>query len=130
MSKILYYPALYKHFKGEVYCTKFISRPAPTTRLYLQFDKINFDESIWARHTETNKVIKIFKLNGVYYHQTELDNQPLVIYNCVNNMEKSEVYARPIHMFLSKVDKIKYPDCEQEYRFEQFNDAYAYVMED
>ena len=29
-----------------------------------------------------------------------------------------ELYIRPMDMFLSKVDKEKYPDVKQEYRFE------------
>ena len=29
------------------------------------------------------------------------------------------IWARPIDMFLSKVDKEKYPDVKQEYRFEK-----------
>ena len=29
-----------------------------------------------------------------------------------------ELYIRPMDMFLSKVDKEKYPNVEQEYRFE------------
>lgn len=31
---------------------------------------------------------------------------------------KNELYIRPYDMFLSKVDKEKYPDVKQEYRFE------------
>lgn len=50
-----------------------------------------------ANHTETNEL--------------------LVIYQDLN--DESKVWARPIEMFLSKVDKEKYPNCLQEYRFER-----------
>jgi len=33
----------------------------------------------------------------------------------------AELYIRPYDMFLSKVDKEKYPEVEQEYRFELVN---------
>lgn len=39
----------------------------------------------------------------------------LVIY--VNQADQQS-YARPIDMFASKVDKEKYPEVDQEYRFE------------
>jgi len=30
---------------------------------------------------------------------------------------ENELYIRPLDMFLSKVDKVKYPDVKAEYRF-------------
>ena len=43
----------------------------------------------------------------------------MVIYK---SFEKpSLVWARPLTMFLSKVDKEKYPNVEQEYRFEELS---------
>ena len=30
-----------------------------------------------------------------------------------------DIWIRPLKMFMSKVDKNKYPDCKQEYRFEK-----------
>lgn len=41
----------------------------------------------------------------------------MVIYKSLDN--PSHVFARPLHIFLSKVDKKKYPDIIQELRFEE-----------
>lgn len=117
------YPCLYKHFKSDIYCTKFVSYPISFTDLMDKYNeefKIN-KVSLYTicTHTETNDLITISKIKDKYYHDKEIDNKPLVIYTCANNIEKSNTYARPIDMFLSKVDKEKYPDVEQEYRFEE-----------
>ena len=50
-------------------------------------------------------------------------NEELVVYECfdTNTNVLCGVFARPLDMFLSKVDKEKYPDCKQIYRFERVN---------
>ena len=53
-----------------------------------------------AKHTETNEM--------------------LVVYDCFNNTDRTSiVVARPVDMFLSEVDREKYPDAKQKYRFER-----------
>ena len=46
-----------------------------------------------AKHTETGEMMVIYEHNGI-------------------------VWARPYEMFISRVDRKKYPDVKQEYRFE------------
>ena len=51
-------------------------------------------------------------------HHTERDEK-LVIYE---HIENHTVWARPYDMFNSLVDRNKYPDVEQEYRFEKVSE--------
>ena len=66
-----------------------------------------------------NRIYRHFK--GDYYivvdvaQHSETDEQ-LVIYRTLYGDGK--LYARPYEMFMSKVDREKYPDVEQEYRFQ------------
>lgn len=71
------------------------------------------------------------KINGIYKHfkgdyyivedigiNTE-DNSKCVIYRALYG--DNILYVRPYDMFISKVDKVKYPNSTQEYRFELQN---------
>ena len=53
-----------------------------------------------------------------YDSETNNDEEPkkLVVYESLYGDHK--VWVRPYDMFLSKVDKEKYPDVEQVYRFQ------------
>ena len=42
--------------------------------------------------------------------------EEMVVYR---HTDTNEIWVRPLSMFLSKVDREKYPDVEQEYRFEK-----------
>ena len=48
-----------------------------------------------ALHTETNELMVVYKRNN-----------------------EDTIYVRPLNMFMSEVDKEKYPDVKQKYRFE------------
>lgn len=67
------------------------------------------------------------KVNGLYRHfkggfykvdciaqHTETD-EPMVVYT---SLETGLIWTRPLSMFTSKTDKEKYPNAQQEYRFE------------
>lgn len=63
---------------------------------YLHFKGTLYEVICVAKHTE--------------------ENGDMVVYKSVNT---GMIYARPLIMFISPVDKKKYPECKQEMRFEK-----------
>ena len=78
------------------------------------------------RNIKVNSMYKHFK-GHVYkvialgydsekYNEENKDKSRVVVYE---NIDTKEVWVRPYDMFNSKVDREKYPEVNQEYRFEE-----------
>ena len=57
----------------------------------------------------------LYKIIGVAIHSETRDKY--VVYQAL--YDDFGMYVRPYDMFMSKVDRDKYPDIKQEYRFEK-----------
>lgn len=62
---------------------------------------------------------KGFKIKVLALAKHTEREEELVIYE---ELDSKKIWARPKEMFLSKVDKEKYPNVEQIYRFEKSDD--------
>jgi len=61
----------------------------------------------------------IMEIIGIAKHSEDLSELVLYIHK---KEENPTIWARPIEMWHEKVDKEKYPDVTQEYRFELVNE--------
>jgi len=59
----------------------------------------------------------LYLVEGVVYHSET--KEKMILYRALYGSGKR--YVRPYEMFASKVDKEKYPNVKQEYRFELQN---------
>ena len=73
-------------------------------------------------------MIRNVNIDSIYHHFKGMDVQVIAIAKDSDTLEDMVVYqhtdtneywVRPFSEFISKVDKEKYPDVEQEYRFEE-----------
>ena len=69
-------------------------------------------ETLSTKELETN--MYLYQIIGIAEH-TET-KEKLIVYKAL--YDKEFMCARPYDMFMSEVDKEKYPDIKQKYRFE------------
>ena len=128
-------PAIYKHFKKKnfkdnsyLYTTIAIAKSIKKSEDDFSKPAIDKDKAntFLANHTETNELIKVYVADvaedGSVYQDS--DYSDLIIYLALysdKDIKPGTVFARPYDMFCSEVDKEKYPDVKQKYRFEEYN---------
>ena len=70
------------------------------------------------------RVYRHFKGNYYLVEDIAINSEDGILYVVYRALyEDTKLYIRPLDMFLSKVDKSKYPNCNQTYRFEFQNIA-------
>lgn len=65
------------------------------------------------RHFKGN----LYIVDGIAIHSETMEK--MVVYRAL--YDDFKLYVRPYDMFVEKVDKNKYPDVNQEYRFEKID---------
>lgn len=120
----LKYPCIYKHFKGKYYATMGLSKAIDDIENICEiYGKENLIQNrnkykLVIRHTEREEDIYVYRdSDGNFYHKKEEDTNDLVLYKTL--YDDTGIFARPLDMFLEKVDTDKYVNSIQEYRFEE-----------
>lgn len=71
------------------------------------------------RKIKQNCIYRHFK--GDYMYVIGVGKHTETMENVVVYMHNGKLWARPVDMFLGEVDREKYPDVKQKYRFEEVN---------
>lgn len=64
---------------------------------------------------------KLYQILAIATHSET--GEPMVVYQALYG--DYGIWVRPLELFLEKVDKARYPDVQQEYRFEKVSDGFG-----
>lgn len=123
-------PCVYKHFKGDYYATMGVSVPrspgdiarrcegavpgsVTTLETLVRIFKSDYVGEQWMVER-----IKHYYADGEWCHVSDLCPDRLVLYKAL--YDASGVYSREENMFLSKIDRDKYPEEMQDFRFIEY----------
>lgn len=115
-------PGIYRHFKLEkdyedmIYAVSNISVPIFDEDEFSRLFNDKNSHILSFYHTELEETIYILRNKDRYYHHNSYDKEKLVIYTALYDDRKT--YLRPLSMFLSRVDKQKYPNAVFKNRLE------------
>lgn len=70
------------------------------------------------KHFKEGKLVKVLAVA----QDTENVGSYGVVYECKDLENNTKIWIRPLEMFLSEVDREKYPNATQKYRFEKVED--------
>lgn len=117
-------PGIYKHFKGALYATYFISEPIKYEELENLIKAEKIEKTLETEYTEKNVPVCIYKIEGKrkYVHVIDEGFEDILSNRMVGYVGITNpvgwIWLRSLDMFMSEVDKEKYPEVKQEFRFE------------
>ena len=124
-EKCLKIPCIARHFKHELSNSYpdyfYVVVGIAEVKNLRNIDEKLINSYIWAKDANNHKkVYPIYKINGQFYINTYEDGLPEGNYVIYKALYSNNTFIREFNEFMSPVDKEKYPNIKQYWRFELY----------
>lgn len=124
-EKSIKIPCIARHFKHELtndYPMYFyVVTGIAEVKNLRNIDEKLIDSYLWAKDANNReRVYPIYKINGQFYINTYEDGLSEGNYVIYKALYSNETFIREFNEFMSPVDKEKYPNIKQYWRFELY----------